>query len=363
MKISVFSDTVAPYRMAWAEELAKNADVCFFYTKSKGDTLNDNWLVRSSQSVTLIRLPAVVLNDRAVSWEVVHSLMKEETDIIIFDGYGVLPNFLGILYMCLTRQKHYINIDGVYIHRNENILKRWLKRIAFNRYAHYLCGSDYTKRYLIDRGIQENRIVVHHFSSVHEKDILRSPVPLQEKNRLKEKLGFLQIPTILAVGRFLAWKRFDLLIEAFAPMDHYCQLLIIGEGKERSDYENLIVQYDLRNVHIIPFMPYEKLTDYYKASDLFVHPAVTEIWGLVINEAMSFGLPVIGSDDCIGAEALIENGKNGYIIAGGSDAFREKMMEIVDNADLRSRFSKRSLQIIKDYTIEYMARVHMEEFS
>ena len=61
------------------------------------------------------------------------------------------------------------------------------------------------------------------------------------------------------------------------------------------------------------FMTKKELADWYQAADLFVMPTREDVWGLVVNEAMAYGLPVISSDMCGAASEMVKNGYNGYI--------------------------------------------------
>lgn len=68
-------------------------------------------------------------------------------------------------------------------------------------------------------------------------------------------------------------------------------------------------------VYIIGDEPIEEILKYYQAADLSVFPSRGEAWGLVVNESMANGVPVIATDVCVAALELIENDKNGFIVS------------------------------------------------
>ena len=70
----------------------------------------------------------------------------------------------------------------------------------------------------------------------------------------------------------------------------------------------------MNNLHFIAFQNKEQIINWYRLADLFVLPTREDIWGLVINEAMSQGLPVITTDKCMAGLELIEDYKNGFIV-------------------------------------------------
>ena len=99
------------------------------------------------------------------------------------------------------------------------------------------------------------------------------------------------------------------------------------------------------------------------SADLFVLPTREDIWGLVINEAMSNGLPIISTNRCIAGLELVKDGENGFIVpVDDVDALSQKIETILSNEQILETMGKKSLEKIKDYTFEQMAKRHMEIF-
>ena len=88
-------------------------------------------------------------------------------------------------------------------------------------------------------------------------------------------------------------------------------------------------------------------------------PTREDIWGLVINEAMAYGLPVITTDRCVAGLDLVEDGVNGYIVPVGDEKALAEKMNLALRADLQAMGAV-SLEKIRPYTIENMARSHVE---
>ena len=100
----------------------------------------------------------------------------------------------------------------------------------------------------------------------------------------------------------------EILITIFNKLKDY-KLTIIGTGEDEQylkniSNENIIFKGSIKN---------EEIKNIYKENDIFILPSVSEPWGLVVEEALYFGLPVIVSQNC-GAVELVENERNGYII-------------------------------------------------
>ena len=92
-------------------------------------------------------------------------------------------------------------------------------------------------------------------------------------------------------------------------------------------------------------------------------PTREDIWGLVINEAMACGLPVITTDKCIAGLELVENDKNGFIVPVDSpEITADRIKKCFENDNL-SKFGEQSLKKIQSYTFENMAKRHLEILS
>ena len=97
-------------------------------------------------------------------------------------------------------------------------------------------------------------------------------------------------------------------------------------------------EYGLSNVYFEGFKNKDELKDYYRAADLFCLQTRGDVWGLVINEAMAEGLPVITTDKCVAGLELVENGINGYVVpVEDEEKLSKKITEIMQNVELRKK--------------------------
>lgn len=144
-------------------------------------------------------------------------------------------------------------------------------------------------------------------------------------------------PYILASNRFIPRKNLSRLIKAFAAaaksesLEPKVDLCLLGDGGMRRDLEALCDDLGLSSLHVAPwdvhahaestykprvlfpgFHQIEELPRFYAHAIAFVHPALAEPWGLVINEAMAAGLPILSSSNVGAAEELLDDGVNGY---------------------------------------------------
>lgn len=165
---------------------------------------------------------------------------------------------------------------------------------------------------------------------------------------------------VISVGQFIYRKGYDVLIKAWARCPKNAELYIIG-GEPTEEYLRLVQEMHMSNIHFLKFKSKNVLKEYYKAADLFVLPTREDIWGLVINEAMAAGLPVITTNKCVAGLELVNDGENGYIVPiNNSKILSEKINCILSSDELMKKMSANSLRKIHRYTIEQMAKKHID---
>ena len=114
-------------------------------------------------------------------------------------------------------------------------------------------------------------------------------------------------------------------------------LVIAGEGAARADLSRVAKDIEPGQVQFPGFVQREELSSYYALADAFVFPSHTDPWGLVVNEAMACGLPVISSDAAGCTADLVKDGCNGWSSAPGmSTSWPHAMEALAGDANLRS---------------------------
>ena len=139
------------------------------------------------------------------------------------------------------------------------------------------------------------------------------------------------------------------LIRAFKSIENEHAQLIIGGAGEAED-ELLELSKGDKRIHLPGYLSDEDKATYLQLSDVFVLPSYNDPWGLVVNEAMMFGLPVITTTD-VGARELVDD--NGLIIeAGNISMLRKSLIKLLENPDLRNRMGERSRDVIQNYDLK-----------
>ncbi|HOK00545.1 MAG TPA: glycosyltransferase [Candidatus Pacearchaeota archaeon] len=182
----------------------------------------------------------------------------------------------------------------------------------------------------------------------------------EEKTKLKKELKIpLDKKVLLFVGRISKEKNIDFLIKVFqeiqnSPFKEKIIFLIIGDGSYFKNLKELIKKSKIEKPTIITgFIPHKEIDKYYKVSDIFVFPSLTETQGIVILEAMASGLPVVAlKDDAF--KNIVINNKNGFLIdykkEDAEKDFTQKIIKLLNNNNLFEELSKNATKTAHKYS-------------
>lgn len=181
----------------------------------------------------------------------------------------------------------------------------------------------------------------------------------QDPNRFREEM---KMPRqfILGIGRLVEKKNWIKLVEAFnvarlTKPNNDWYLVLVGDGPMKVDLEKLCKSPGYSNVILRPFVSQEDLCKYYALTSALILPShYGETWGLVVNEAMACGLPVLVSNQCGCAETLVEPGKNGYLFSPDDKSELVEVLEHFFGYDfqLRLAMGERSKEIISKWSLD-----------
>lgn len=223
------------------------------------------------------------------------------------------------------------------------IIKKTILRFLFGHASAILFIGKENRKFYEWLGVSERKLFYMPYAV--DNDRWRSELKKLRKHS-REK------PVILFVGKLIAKKRPLDLIRAFAPFDEMGELVMVGEGELRKKLELYVRCEGIQNVRFAGFVSQKNLPEYYGGSDIFVLPSgIGETWGLVVNEAMNFSLPVIVSDFAGCAEDLVIHGKNGFVYSTGNvEELRRYIGMLLESEDVRASFGRKSHDIIQDFS-------------
>lgn len=223
--------------------------------------------------------------------------------------------------------------------------------------------GEHVRRYLESEGVKGDRI----FIAPHAVDNARSSrvVSGQEIKDLRRRLEVKSSsPILLFIGRLAPVKGVSYLLGAMEKVrGQDAMLVVVGDGSEEGKLKGKVEQLGLSSkVRFVGHVPPAETPVFYAAAYTLVVPSVTtprekETWGLVVNEAMNQGLPVISSD-AVGAAAggLVRDGVNGFVVPEkDSKALANAIDRLLDDDGLRKQMSEAARRTIADWNHERMA--------
>jgi glycosyltransferase involved in cell wall biosynthesis len=183
-----------------------------------------------------------------------------------------------------------------------------------------------------------------------------------QEEEFRKRLG-LPGKYFLASARFIEKKNLPRLMEAYARYRQLAQpsemwdLVLLGDGPLRESLNQQLSNLNLaQHVHLPGFKQYDELPAYFGLAGAFVHASATEQWGLVVNEAMASGLPVLVSRRCGCATDLVCEGGNGFTFEHDNvEAIANLMLKISAPGFPLADFGAESRRIISSWGPERFA--------
>jgi len=193
-------------------------------------------------------------------------------------------------------------------------------------------------------------------------DYLRTHSSLSPDERAERKatLGLAGKRIVMFNGRLVPRKGTDVLLRAFAalkPDMPDAGLLLVGYGPEEAHLKELASALHVDDVHFTGHVHLQDLPGYYACADVFVLPSWGEPWGLVINEAMAAGLPVIATDQVGASVDLIRDGVNGYVVpACDLAALAHALRQVLGDPARAAQMGQQSAQMIAPVNFDAAAQ-------
>ncbi len=311
-------------------------------------------------------LPNLRSRDRVAGWltlvnpSIVRRLRERLPDALWIHGHAYVTALLAVA----AARKFHIPLMmrcETHLQLKRNRVKRLLRRALMPRF-YRLFGAclpigRLNRDFYRSNGVPEDRLfdvpytVDNGFFSAAVGTDRRSRQALRKKYELPPHK-----PLILFAGKLIDRKRPSDALSAFEMLRSRgteAALAIVGSGPLQDSLEQRARGHRIPDVHFLGFRNQGELPHLYAAADVFVFPSVDEPWGLVLNEVMCAGLPVVAYRD-IGATAdLIREGWNGYIVAPGDvDGLAARLSDLVRDRELRERMGAASRNIMTRWGFE-----------
>lgn len=364
MKVLCLTNIPSPYRVQFFNELGKKCELTVLFERRFSDERDDSWKKYNFNNFRGIFMSGISFGpNKAISIDFRKEICAHRKENIIVMNPATPTGILSIVYMKMKGIPFYIESDGAIPNDNHDF-KEWLKTCLFKNAKGYFSSSKMSDQYFLKYGAEKERIYRYPFTSLSKSDV-EAYLKFEKEDKIvaREHIKANENRIVLTVGRFSYQagygKGFDTIMNA-AEQCSDVGFYIVGD-EPTSEFSNWKEEKKLNNVHFVGFKEKEELNYYYLAADIFVLMTRSDVWGLVINEAMLFSLPIITTEKCVAGLELVEDGKNGFVI-GVSDysTLVEKVKYLMGDQNIRTEFGKESLNKIQKYTVENMSEAHYQ---
>lgn len=293
-------------------------------------------------------------------------LSRYRPQVLVVYGYAEPLQLGAILWSLATRTPYLLLCDSNMSHgrRHGRIgsLKTVLVRAICRRAAGALAIGSSNRDYWMRHGVPAARIF--HAPYAVRNEHFGRPRPAEQREALVERIGLTGRSIVLYVGRLVPCKALETLLGAYAAARTRradLALVLVGEGPLRRELGALVERRGIPDVVFSGAVDQGQLPLYYQSAAVLVLPSLVEPWGLVVNEAMAAGLPVIVSDQVGCHTDLVRPGRNGHVFpAGDEPALAAAILDVLADEAGRARMGRASAELIRPWSFEAAATGHRE---
>jgi glycosyltransferase involved in cell wall biosynthesis len=303
----------------------------------------------------------------ALNPDVVRWIIRQRYDAVLVYGWARATNLLAITAalasntaLLLRGETNLLNfLPPVKKHLKAAVLKP-----LFAATSGFLTIGRHNSEFYRAFGVPAHKIHLTPYSVDNDYWFAQADQFSSRKAELKGNLGFEpETPVILFSGKLISSKRPLDVLRAVEQVSRKlrCGLVFLGDGHLRGQLEAYACDRMLTKVKFVGFKNQTEIAPYFAMSDVFVLPSGFEPWGLVVNEALCFGLPVIASDKVGATGDLVQPGLNGFIYpAGDVTALTARLEELLLNPALRQSAGQASRKLIQKWGIPQVVEGMLE---
>jgi glycosyltransferase involved in cell wall biosynthesis len=293
--------------------------------------------------------------------DVIRAIRRGRYEVLWLHGYNFVTHVLAVTTQRLRRGKVLIREDQNLRRRRpqwKTLVKSLGLRAMFHRAYGLYVGSE-NREWFCRFGVPAERLFFTPYAvdndALRSADIELRPV----RSLLRAELGITSdSPLILFVGRLIPEKQPDLLLEAFCQVrqEQRCSLAFVGTGPLDEALRTRVERDGIPDVHFPGFRPQPEIARVYTAADIFALVSVHDTWGIAVNEAMNFSLPVVATDTVAASADLLEDGESGFIVRSGDvEMLTRRLRALVGSPELRERLGRRGRESVTEWTYDRAA--------
>ena len=282
-------------------------------------------------------------------------------DAVWCHSYARLPHLVAMIAARLAGKKVFLRDEANRFASRPRGLRLFVKRVFLFCLRHLLSGNltigTLNREHYRNLGFREDRLFPMPYAVDNDWFRARIAEAAARRDDFRAELGLEPgRPIALFAGKFIARKRPQDLIKAFKaivrdPAAGNPYLLIAGDGEQRAQLEALAAGAPESAIRFLGFRSQTELPPLYDLADMFVIPSEMEPWGLVTNEAMNAGLPIVATTEVGAAYDLVRDGENGFVLEPGDvEGLKRALLRLFSEPETRARMGRRSLDIVGQWS-------------
>lgn len=365
----------SPFLQRIAREPEFNLKVFYCSNYSVKEFTSDDFTTNIKWDIPLLDgyqydfLPSVGTTNKVSFWRpwnfgLVARLRKGNFDVLWVHGYARWMHLFSILAAYALGIRVLVRGETTPMTVPRNMLSKKLRKLFFKilkRLCHaFLAIGTLNRRYYQEQGISDTQICMVPYAVDNASFQNRCKASSLKRNEFRSSIGLTPgRPTILFAGRLISRKRPDDLLEAYIRLspdgkkEPVPYLLFVGDGYLRSKLEKRSSETGWKSILFLGFKNQSEMPAFYDLSDVFVLPSLDETWGLVVNEIMNAGRPVIVGDRVGCSADLVRNGQNGFIFKSGDiSSLHGVLKNFLGMPAQWESMGKESLHIINSWSFE-----------
>ena len=251
---------------------------------------------------------------KAIFKAILHEINTFKPQVVNINGFFTWYHILTAVYCKLRGIKIILSNDSTATDNPAVWWKDALKKTMVSLADAYYCFGSRSAEYLLLHGAKPDLFISKRGAVVNNQFVANQfQANLPFKEQLKNELGVGTQKNIIYVGRFIDFKNLPLLLIAFQKSKQpNWGLLLLGDGILKQNLEAQMTTEKIDNIYFLGGKPWQEVPKYLTLADVLVLPSKSEPWGLVVNEAMICGLPVVVSDRCGSAIDLVKEDETGF---------------------------------------------------
>jgi glycosyltransferase involved in cell wall biosynthesis len=323
MLIALLFSTFGPYHVARLASTRSIAKVVGVQLEARSSEYS--WEEDSVQGVVTLFSETRCLSKKAINEGVFAALNRLRPDTVAVPGWYGTFALAALRWALIWRRPAVLLSDSQKLDAPRRFWREWVKSRIISRYSTALVGGTRHVDYLSDLGMARDRIFLGYDAVDNDYFQKKTEEVRSHKLEVRKRYG-LPENYFLASARFIEKKNLPGLLRAYADYRELAcnsafrtahsepwDLVLLGDGPLRETLDSQLSTLNLREHVLMPgFKQYSDLPAYYGLAAAFVHASTTEQWGLVVNEAMASGLPVLVSNRCGCVTELVREGVNGF---------------------------------------------------